>query len=75
MESSGGILSPYRASVRVVMDYLAHLFTLSKDAVLETEEAMGALARECKILYVHMLRVEPKEGDPVERAYAICYHS
>ena len=64
-------MSPYRGSARVVIDELAHLFTLSKDSVLATVEAMGALARECKILYVHMLRREPKEGDPVPRAYAI----
>ena len=60
VESVGGIVSPYRASVRVVIDYLADLFVLSHDALLETVEAMGELARQCKILYVHIWRVDKR---------------
>jgi hypothetical protein len=48
VEATGGILSPWRPSARVVVRHLADLFCLSPDDVLETVEAMGALARQCK---------------------------
>ena len=58
IESTGGILSPWRVSARVVLHYLANLFNLSDDGMKETVEAMDALARQCK----HLLRTHAPEG-------------
>ena len=69
MESTGSIFYPWRASARVVGSYLAKLFGLSRDDVLETLDAMGALARQCKIFYTHISWRELNEDTRVRRAY------
>ena len=70
VEATGGILSPWRVSAGVVVRYLSNLFHLSPDDVLETVEAMGALARQCKIFYEHICWSVPNEKDRVPTAYA-----
>ena len=60
----------WRVSAGVVVRYLADLFGLSRDDVLETVEAMGALARQCKIFYAHICWSELNEDARVPRAYA-----
>jgi len=70
VESTGGILSPWRGSAQVVLHSLVNLFGLSQDDVLETVEAMGALARQCKIFYAHICRSVLNEDARVSRAYA-----
>ena len=72
VEATGGILSPYRVSARVVVRYLTDLFDLSHDDVLETVEAMGVLARRCKLFYAHICWHNPHldEEGTVATAYA-----
>ena len=70
VESTGSILSPWRASAGVVLRYLTKMFSLSRDDVLETGEAMGAFARQVKILYAHICRNEPIENARVPKIYA-----
>ena len=70
VEATGGILSPWRLSARVVLRHLDNLFGLSRDDVLEAVEAMGALARQCKTFYVQICRSELNEDDRAPRAFA-----
>ena len=70
VESTGGILSPWRLSAGVVVRYLAHLFGLSQDDVLEAVEAMGTLARACKTFYVQICQSELIEDDRAPKAFA-----
>jgi len=70
VESTGGILSPWRVSAGVVGRYLANLFGLSRDDVLETVEAMGALARQCKDFYAHICRINLNEDAQLPYAFA-----
>ena len=70
VEATGGILSPWRVSAGVVVGHLANLFGLSHDDVLEEVEAMGALARQCKVFYTEISRSELNEDTRVPRAYA-----
>ena len=73
VESAGGILSPWRVSVGVVIKQLANLFDLSRDDVLETVEDMEAFARQCKSFYADICRSELNEDSRVLTAYAtIC---
>ena len=65
VEATGGILSPWRLSARVVVRQLANLFGLTQDDVLEAVEAMGALARQCRIFYTHISRRELNEDTRV----------
>ena len=74
VEATGGILSPWRLSARVVVRQLAVLFDLSRDDVLETVEAMGALARVCRIFYTEICRSELNEEARVQWAYATILH-
>ena len=70
VEATGGILSPWRLSARVVLRHLDNLFGLSRDDVLEAVEAMGALARQCKIFYTQIYRSVLDEDARVPSAYA-----
>ena len=45
VESTRGILSPWRASAGVVLEHLTKMFSPCQDDVDETGDAMGAFAR------------------------------
>ena len=68
-ESTGGILSPWRVSAGVVLEHLTKMFSLSQDDVGETGEAIGAFARQVKILYAHICRSEPIVAARVPKIY------
>ena len=68
VEATGGVLSPYRASVAVVVRKLARLFPMSRDDVLDTVEDMGTLARRCKMLYHHVWWSETNEDARAQKA-------
>ena len=67
-------MAPWRVLAGVVVRYFAKLFGLSRDDVLETLDAMGALARQCKIFYTHISRRELNEDARVRRAYATIHN-
>ena len=70
VESTGGILSPWRLSAGVVVRHLRNLFGLRRDDVKEGVEAMGALARECKAFYVQICWSVRNRDDRAPRAFA-----
>ena len=69
-EATGGILAPWRVSASVVVRHLENLFGMRRDDKLGAVEAMGALARQCKIFYTQICRSELNEDARVPRAYA-----
>ena len=63
IESTGCLLSPWRASAKSVLYKLTESFNLREDDVKETLEAMGALARNCINLYTHSVQSNMKKRD------------
>ena len=57
IESTGCILSPWRASAKSVLYKLTQSFNLREDDVKETVEAMGAFVRHCINFYTQSLQL------------------
>ena len=63
IESTGCILSPWRASAKSVLYKLTQSFNLREDDVKETVEAMDAFVRHCINFYTQSLQMNMEKTE------------
>ena len=73
VESTGGILSPWKASAGVVLRHLAKMFSLSQDDVLETRRGYGCICSPSQNLLRTLFSDRAERGRP--SANDLRYHS